>query len=344
MGERDILEKKYLQNSKRFADAFNYYIYKGKQVINPDDLKEIGTEELAVPYGNNAKEPVQRIRDVAKTWEILHAMADYKAIYVILAAETQDRVHYAAPVKDGLCDFLNYAKQVTEAKKSYKKFSDTGDDKIYISSAEYLSGFRKDDHLVPVVTLMIYFGSEEWDGPMSIHDMFEPEIRKDELLMNVIPDYKLNLLTPNDIPDEDFDSFKSELGAAMYFLKKQNEGKMSDWIYDFNKRFGVVERDTAELITELSRTKLPINKVVEENGGVDMCKAFERSMEDAIETGRIEGRTEGRTEGKAEGQQETLVSSIRNLMKSLQCTVDKAMELLMVPQEQRTKYAELINS
>ena len=135
MGERDILEKQYLQDSERFADAFNYYIYKGKQVINPDDLKEIGTDELAVPYGNNAKEPVQRIRDVAKTWEILSAMADQKAIYVILAAEAQDKVHYAAPVKDGLCDFLNYAKQVTEAKKSYKKFSEA-DGKIHVSDAE----------------------------------------------------------------------------------------------------------------------------------------------------------------------------------------------------------------
>ena len=81
MGTRDILEKQYLRNNERFADAFNYYIYKGNQVINPNDLKEVDTEEIAVPYGNDAKEPVQRIRDVAKTWEILHAMADNKAIY-----------------------------------------------------------------------------------------------------------------------------------------------------------------------------------------------------------------------------------------------------------------------
>ena len=30
MGKRDILEKQYLRNNERFADAFNYYIYKGK--------------------------------------------------------------------------------------------------------------------------------------------------------------------------------------------------------------------------------------------------------------------------------------------------------------------------
>lgn len=221
---------------------------------------------------------------MAKTWEILHAMADSRAIYVILAAEVQDQVHYAAPVKDGLSDFLNYARQVTEAGKSYKsadknKSSEDAGSKIKVSNAEYLSGFHKDDHLIPVVTLMIYFGSDEWDGPMSIHDMFEPVIREDELLMSVVQDYKLNLLTPNDIPDEDFDKFDSDLGAAFYFLKKQHTGKMSEWIGDFNEKFGIVNRDTAELIIELSGTKLAIDKV-EENGGVDMSKAFERSMEE----------------------------------------------------------------
>ncbi len=292
--------------------------------IKYEIVKEIATEELIVPYGNDAKEPVQRIRDVAKTWEILHAMADRKAIYVILAAEAQDQIHYAAPVKDMALDSLNYAKQVTEAKKSYKKSSSTVDDKIHVSSAEYLSGFRKDDRLMPVITLMIYFGSEKWDGPMSIHDMFEPEIRSDELLMSVVQDYKLNLLTPDDIPDENFDRFKSELGAAMYFLKKQNKGKMSDWIHDFNERFGVVERDTAELITELSRTKLPINKVAEENGGVDMCKAFERSME--------------------EKEQETKALDIKNIMESFGVTIDRAMDSLKIPQDERSMYAELVNS
>ncbi len=265
-------------------------------------------------------------------------MADSRAVYVILSAEAQDQVHYAAPVKDGLWDFLNYAKQVTESRKSYKL---TGKKKvngerensadIKVNSAEYLTGFHKDDHLMPVVTLMIYFGSDEWDGPMSILDMFEPEIREDKLLMGVVQNYKLNLLTPNDIPDEDFDKFDSELGATMFFLKKQNTGKMSDWIGDFNERFGIVERDTAELINELSRINLAIEEV-EENGGIDMSKAFERSMEDAIETGRTEG------------QQETLVASIKNIMESFGVNIDRAMDSLKIPQDQRTMYAGLVQN
>lgn len=33
----------------------------------------------------------------------------------------------------------------------------------------------KQDRLLPVVTLVVYFDSKEWDGPMSIHEMFEEQ-------------------------------------------------------------------------------------------------------------------------------------------------------------------------
>lgn len=102
MGARDKLEKKYLRNNDRFADAFNYFIYEGRQVVDPKKLKEIDSTEIVVPYGKNverksgrsvknglerAKAPTQRFRDEIKTWEVLQAMADDKKIYVILGAE-----------------------------------------------------------------------------------------------------------------------------------------------------------------------------------------------------------------------------------------------------------------
>ena len=39
------------------------------------------------------------------------------------------------------------------------------------NNGEYLSGFLKEDHIRPVITLVIHFGAEEWDGPLSLHEM-----------------------------------------------------------------------------------------------------------------------------------------------------------------------------
>ena len=362
MGLRDTLEKQYLRSNKRFADAFNYFLYDGEQVVDPDKLREIDSTEIATPYGKDgAKSPIQRFRDQIMTWEVLQAMADERTVYVVLGAEAQDKVHYAAPVKDGLYDFMNYAKQVSEASASYRKkggitdttqtdavsanrddsssqddkdgtsqgsATDIGDDgTIRVTSGEFLSGFHKGDHLMPVVTLMVYFGSGEWDGPMSIHEMFLPEIRNDKRLMAAVPDYRLNLLAPGSIPDEDFGKFRSEFGAAMFFLKKQNTGSMEEWIHEFNERFGVVDRQTAELVNTLSNSKLAIEEVEDERG-VDMCQAFERSLKNATD----------------KREQETKVIDIKNVMESFGVTVEKAMESLKIPQEKRSIYAGLVKN
>ncbi len=87
MGVIDTEGKQYLSNPVFFADAFNYLLYDGEQVINPEELRELDTTELTVPYGNNARFPVQKYRDLLKLW---NAMMDENAIYVILGAELQD--------------------------------------------------------------------------------------------------------------------------------------------------------------------------------------------------------------------------------------------------------------
>ncbi len=54
---------------------------------------------------------------------------------------------------------------------------------------------------MPVITLVIYFGSDAWDGPMCIHDMLNTADRR---LLRFVPDYRINLIAPALVPDEDF--------------------------------------------------------------------------------------------------------------------------------------------
>ncbi len=67
--------------------------------------------------------------------------------------------------------------------------------------------------------------------------------------------------------------------------------------------------------------------------GVDtMCEIWEEVLQEGREEGRVEGREEGRTEEQ--------LSSIRNLMKNLGLSADKAMSVLNIPIEKRKAYAE----
>ncbi len=114
MGVKDTLTADYMRQNAIFADAFNYFVYGGRQMIDPDSLVELDTREIEVPYGGTigAKQPIQRTRDVIKS---VTAMRDQRAAYLVLVIENQSNVHYAMPVKNLLYDALQYAKQVEDA-------------------------------------------------------------------------------------------------------------------------------------------------------------------------------------------------------------------------------------
>lgn len=141
------------------------------------NLREMDPTEFALVYGNNAKEPIQKVRDVVKLWT---GMYDGSALCLIVGIENQSKVHYAMAVKNMVYDSLNYAKQVMEAKKSREGESAT--------SEEFLSGFGKDDKLIPVITLVVYVGAEERDGPVRLHKMFDLQ---DDRILKYVSDYKI---------------------------------------------------------------------------------------------------------------------------------------------------------
>lgn len=106
MGEKDTLTKDYMNDPRIFADVFNYLLYRGKQVISPDDLRPLDTTMIGIPYGESgAAIPVQKFRDGFKC---LSGMTDRSAAYLLLGVEDQSQIHYAMPVKDMVYDALQY--------------------------------------------------------------------------------------------------------------------------------------------------------------------------------------------------------------------------------------------
>lgn len=143
-----------MSDNRVFADAFNFYLYSGRQVIQPGNLHPMDTTAITVPFGNGGKRhPVQKYRDVIK---YLTAMEDGEMAYLVLGIENQANIHYAMPPRNLLYDALEYTRQVEQTAARRRKVKDTK-----YSTGEYLSGFGKSDKLIPVITLVIYFGSEK---------------------------------------------------------------------------------------------------------------------------------------------------------------------------------------
>lgn len=323
MGKADIITKQYMQDNAVFADAFNFLLYGGQLVIQPEKLHVLDAVEVEVPYGaDKATMPTQKARDELK---YLAAMTDEQAAYVVLGIENQHFINYAMPVKNMVYDALQYAGQVRKAADSHKKAKDTAG----YSSDEYLSGFYKDDKLIPVVTLVMFFSAESWDGPLSLYDMLNTI---DEGILSMIDNYRIHMIAPENLSNEDLKKFRTNLREVLEFIKYSKDKEKLNEIISNNTRYTEMDRKAVMVIETCTGTDFNID---EKEGAINVCQAIlDMKMEERM-IGREEGRAEGHTEGYSEGVMDNRIKMILNLMDSMQCTAEKAMDILKIPENIR---------
>ena len=257
MGEKDTLSMEYLSDNTRFADICNYCLFDGQEVIRAEDLKELDTKEFLKLAGLNQKgQQISRIRDILKH-AVIRSTGD--CTYLIIGVENQTQIHYAMPVRGMIYDALNYGRQVNTISKKHRESTDLK------KSAEFLSGFTADDYLTPVVTITVYWGSDPWDAPRSLHEMFH----SNSALLKYVADYKLNLISPAEITD--FEKFRTSVGLVLEVMKHQNSVREMEQIIASQPGLYNIEQDAARVIEGF--TGIQMNH--EEKEGFNMCKAWE---------------------------------------------------------------------
>ena len=296
MADKDTITKEYMQDRENFADAFNFLLYGGRQVIKPEQLKPLDTTSIALPYSEGDKPaPVQKYRDVLK---MVTAMEDDNAAYLLLGIENQSEIHYAMPVRNMLYDAIQYVEQVEETAKAHRM-----SDKMPETRAEFLSGFYKTDKLLPIITLTLYFGADKWAAPKDLHGM----LSANEDILKFVDNYHLHLIVPAEIDDEDFTKFHTELSLALKYVKYSKDKKKLAEIVNEDTAYKSVSRKTADMVNVVTNSELHYNSGKER---VDMCEAIEGIRNDA----------------KAEGLEEGVLKTLVGLVKKGLLTVAQAAE------------------
>ena len=274
MGTKDSKAKEYLSDNTRFSEICNYVLFDGEKVIKPEDLKECDTTEVLSVFGIDKKQIVkQKWRDLLKSVSVKHTGQMY---VILIGAEAQTDIHYAMPVKTMIYDALNYGEQVNEAKKRHRKNRD------YRSSDEFLSGFTLDDKLTPVITITLYLGTTQWDGPRSLAEMM-PQM--DERILPFINDYRINLLNPLEITD--FSKFETGLRPLFELLKNASDEEKLNELITKDETFTRVDVETVAAINLFVGTDI---KYDEKEEVVNMCKAWDDYKKRGIQEGMKQGR------------------------------------------------------
>lgn len=313
LGDIDKATKKYMSDNHNFADIFNYVIFGGESVIHPDQLQELDPTEIESLYvdENGTASMVEKNRDVLK--EITAKSDDY-ATYVLMGIENQTNVDYGMPVRNMLYDALSYTKQIEEIKKQHKEDKNYGN-----KHGEFISGIHKDDRLNPVITLVVFWAPEKWDGPRSLHDMLT-DVRPE--FLKYIADYQINIVAPEELENDDYKKFHSDVGNALFFMKYSKDSEKLKEFINSNPAFHNVSNETVELLNTLTNSNIEIDPGKET---VDVCQAIVDLENKAAENATKNTREE----------------MVIDLLKDGTLSIEKISEIAKIPV---SKVQELSNS
>ena len=154
------------------------------------------------------------------------------------------------------------------------------------SQDEYLSRFYKTDRLLPVMTLTVFYSAEEWDGPLTLREMYSG---LEDAVMQHVPDYRVNLIAPGNMTEYEIGEFQSSLKEVLLYIKYSKDKEKLQEVTQKYKNFRSLERQAADVINAVTNSKSQYQK---EQEAVDVCMALEEMKMDSKIEGEIKGSVE----------------------------------------------------
>ena len=189
MGTKDVTEKILEDYNDVFADIANVLLFQGKERIKPNDLRNSSVHSM---YKADDTKVHEQERDVAKIW------MPYNIKLALIGYENQTEVYKFMPFRAIGYDGANY-------RKKKKKENDT---------------------IIPVVTIVLYFGSKHWNVPKNLKSFVNIPIGLEEY----VNDYKIHVFEIAWLSEETISKFKSDFGVVARFFA--NKRKNPEYVPD----------------------------------------------------------------------------------------------------------------
>ena len=270
----DIILKNYWNDNEQFADLFNAVLFQGKQIIKPEELEDVDTEESTILEHKDYAESIKASRDVIK---IQKKSSVFGVQFVLLGLENEERIHYAMPMRVMGYDYGTYKKQYDSNAKKYKTADDMEED-------EFVSRMKKTDKLLPVITIVVYYGEKPWDGAKTLHEMLDiPEEMKP-----YVNDYKMLLVEArkNDLQLHNINN--RDLFSLLQIILSNHISKntIKEKVIEYSRQ-NKTDRSVVMAVAGATNTKLDYNALGK--GDEAMCTLFEEIAKENQMKGKAEG-------------------------------------------------------
>lgn len=314
----DIVLKDYWRNNDQFADFFNAVLFRGEQVIQPEELLEIDTDESIIQEHKKYAESMKASRDNIK---IRKRTTAHGVELVMLGMEGQEHIHYAMPMRVMGYDYGAYKKQYAHNAVKYRKGKG-------LNSDEYLSKMKRTDKFTPVITAVVYYGEKPWDGAKTLHGMLDIP----QGMEPYVNDYRMLLIQARKSGLNFRDKRNKDLFHLLEIIldrsmpKKEAKERAARYSEEHK-----VDKETLMAVAGAANAKIDYNAF--EKGEWKMCTLFDEIAEE----GRKEGMKKGREEGKIEGRAAEIIETgiefklkdadiLERLQRKLNISLQKAQE------------------
>ena len=141
MGQEDLYQSDFYEDRNRFSDVFNGVLFHGRDVMKPEELEP---EDSVMVSIRGIRKGKKVICDKIRRW---------KGRYVsLLILESQSYVDYRMILRVMEAEVMGYEKQRKEAFRLRRSNQEKFD------RHEYLSRMKREQKLVPIITLILYVG------------------------------------------------------------------------------------------------------------------------------------------------------------------------------------------
>ena len=277
MQEKDTTKKDYWDDNERVADLINVGLMDGEQWVKPEDIEEVDSSSFGMVKWFERYVTKQKYRDIVRKVRL-------GVRFAFIGIENQELVHFAMPVRTMGYDFLGYDRQVKRIERRHRKHKDLR------GNAEFLSGYTSADLLSPVVTTVLYYGDEPWNGPRCLKDMMCLEDFP-ERFRNLVGDYPLHVIDVKRFVHSEL--FQTDLRLVFGFLQRHRENKkLREYLKANESDFITMEDDAYLLVASMSHTEelMKFRNKNHKGGKVNMCQAIADMMKEAKDEGKIEGK------------------------------------------------------
>ncbi len=268
--EKDITEKVLFDKEDVFADIFNVLVFRGEQVVRPEDLVSDGSvSQLKIGKHIHVQE-----RDVSKLWKKGNVRLS------LLGIENQTAQDKYMPLRIVGYDGAAYKAQVIQGKGAEARRAESAP--VY-----------------PVVSLVLYFGRAKWTQPKSLLECMESNIP--DGLRPFVSDYKINVVDVAWLEDDAVQQFRSDFRiVADYFMQMR---KHKDEYAPSKENIRHVEEVLNFLKAAAGDTRF--TDILEDlnfqedmkKGAVTMCEVLDKVEQRGIEKGIEQGVQKGIQKG-----------------------------------------------